>query len=358
MVINRKPALDCDRGVRDRKGRIDGIDYIYTARPYCRAAGIFRNIWANLYGFIAEFFFIIGLRIKGRLDVAYIAYTKFPLLIYYRILTKLLGAKMVISIAELHIAVYESSWFKMLNHKLFDRYGFYFSDGVIAISRLLKNRVKEYYPDKPVFLLPILCDFNLFDENVNHHQPELKKWNRYLLYCGGAGYYELIDFILSMYDKLTVKSALCLVVDGRPEQMQAVKNRIEQSTKKDAVLLLSKLDYSELIAIYKSAFALLIPMRENDRDRARFPHKIGEYLAAKRPIVTNAVGEIPFYFKDGLNAVVCSGYNVEEYVEKIKKLFDEPGKADVIGMAGYRTGLEYFDYKKYDNSLSDFINSI
>ena len=59
------------------------------------------------------------------------------------------------------------------------------------------------------------------------------------------------------------------------------------------VEILGQLPRAELLDLYQDASVLLAPLFEDTRSIARFPTKIGEYLAAGRPVLTNAVGEVP-----------------------------------------------------------------
>ena len=109
---------------------------------------------------------------------------------------------------------------------------------------------------------------------------------------------------------------------------------------------------------YRQALALLIPLRDTIQDRARFPHKIGEYLASGVPIVTTRYGEIEHYFTDGENAIVSKSYDLQEYADKMKYVLDYPAEARKIGEKGRELGKQIFDYRKQGTSLLNFIQSL
>ena len=83
------------------------------------------------------------------------------------------------------------------------------------------------------------------------------------------------------------------------------------------IVLKSNIAYQDLLSLYKRADVLLIPLRDTIQDNARFPHKIGEYTASKRPILSTNSGELKYYFKDGVSALLTEEYSENAYVEKL-----------------------------------------
>jgi glycosyltransferase involved in cell wall biosynthesis len=114
----------------------------------------------------------------------------------------------------------------------------------------------------------------------------------------------------------------------------------------------------ELRFLYKNAKALLIPMRENVRDMARFPHKLGEYCASKRPIVTNNWGEIPHYFKHNENCFMIPKYDWKDLAGAMEILENDENLCKRIGTRGYFLARNNFDYMIYSNKFKMFLSSI
>jgi glycosyltransferase involved in cell wall biosynthesis len=110
---------------------------------------------------------------------------------------------------------------------------------------------------------------------------------------------------------------------------------------------------NELFALYGEASALLIPLFADVRSTARFPTKIGEYLASARPVVTTAVGEASRYFHDGVNGFVCGPGDAEAYGDKIVEALQDPARAAQIGREGRRLAETAFDYRQYSRTLHD-----
>jgi len=77
------------------------------------------------------------------------------------------------------------------------------------------------------------------------------------------------------------------------------------------------------------ANALLNSLFNDIRSRARFPTKIGEYLASGRPVINNSVGEITRFLEDGVNAAYLCPGDSKLYGDKILEALDNPERAKV-----------------------------
>ena len=93
----------------------------------------------------------------------------------------------------------------------------------------------------------------------------------------------------------------------------------QSSTLDERVVPVGYVARDELLELYAQSRALLIPLFADDQSRARFPSKIGEYLAAARPVVTTHVGEIDRFLTDGVTAYVSAPGDPAAYGESIEE---------------------------------------
>jgi len=121
------------------------------------------------------------------------------------------------------------------------------------------------------------------------------------------------------------------------------------------ITILTNLSTEILVAYYNQAYALLIPLRDNDQDRARFPHKISEYLATGNPIITTPVGEIPLYFENGKNAFIARDTLLESFTEQMSLVLQDSQRARKIGLEGKVLGQSTFDHRIYSEPLRNFL---
>ncbi len=342
----------------DSKGTYEGVPYVCTAgTPYRSKSWYIRN-FNKVKGFINEFWYTYVSQKESEIDAAIIYTRSFLNVILYKFYSKLFNFKIVVNYGELRSKINYSNisfGFKK-NDYLFDKYIYLLADGFLPISNYLIDTIREKPRIVPYLKIPPLCDYSLFENNI----PKFASDTKYFLYCGSLGYYEIVEFILNAYHLLqNNKFSLYLIVHGSTERMARL-NEFLQSTYTDSkqVRIFSDLTYKDLVSYYSSAYALLIPLRPNIQDIARFPHKIGEYCATGRPIITTAIGEVVNYFKDGESAYIASEYDVNLYAEKMKEAISDSGKAEGIGLTGKKIGLKNFNYKSYGKKIIQFIDSI
>ncbi len=333
--------------------RSDGIPFLFTSyKPYRPASFFLRNI-NKFTGVAGEAFLLFTKRKK--LHTAILYTSSFSELVYYRLISKLLGFKIIIQYVELRSSIPERNNFgNRLNDKLFDQYFYLFCDGVIAISDFLADHVTAKSRNLPTIKLPAICDFNQFS-NVQPHFS-----SPYLMYCGNIIYIEVIEFIIDIFVELKARNKyegnLILVISGTDENnWKLLKTKITRLDCGNCIIIKTNIPYSDLLSLYKGADILMIPMRDTLQDNARFPHKIGEYSASQRPILSSNSGELKIYFKDGISAILANDYSLTSYVKKLVEILPEKANLDDIGRRGYETGIENFDYRSQALKLSKFI---
>ena len=310
-------------------------------------------------GFLTKLFFLLSIlkepfaiyRLNKRehIDIIHIYSEHFFDFILYWFISKITRSKTVFEYVEYRSAFSVKDVFHRVEYQLYDRYAARFCDGVIAISEFLKDAAVKVNPRIKFFKIPPICDFEYF-ETI---QP--KAFHKCtLLYCGSISYREVVEFIVNAYNRAEIseKCDLVLILSGNEdaiEQMRLMCN--------DNIIIVSKLPYDKLISYYKGATALLIPLMDKTSEIARFPNKIAEYLASRGIIVTTNIGEIPYYFKDGENAVVANSCDVESFSEKMKSIIDEVDVTTVKGNA-YKTGKKFFSVDSYIDKYYKFANSL
>lgn len=335
-------------------GNHEGIDYVYTTGSIYRPSGFLKRNVKKIQGWINEIKLLNSYRKQGRLDAAIVHSMDFMDLVIYRILANLFGFTFLFPFVELNSALPQrKSLGDRVNDYLLEGFGLSLPDGNLPISNLLIDFLNKKVPKKPYLKIPIIAEFSKFD------LPKEGSDESYFLYCGAAEYSEVIYFILDAFDQLEENDYyLYLVIGGDPENKQKVKDKIALSKNKDRVRFFTRLPYSDLIQKYLNASALLIPLRFTVQDTARFPHKIGEYLASGNPMISTNVGEVKHYFKDGETAIISESYEVDAYREKMQFVIDNPSEAKAIGLRGKTFGLETFDYPVFGKEIKSFIEEI
>lgn len=336
--------------------KFEGLLYVNTAWYNSRPDSFAKRNFNKISGYIGEFFFFLKKREKIGTAILYSNYfLEYP---YYFLLSRIFGFKLVVQYVEMFSAIPgRNSFFTKINDKFIDRYISRFCDGVIAISDYLLLHIKKISPKKPVIKIPVLADF----DKINAITIPVSK--PYIMYCGTIYYFEVIDFIMSVFTLLKenkkYQDGLLLIISGdHDSNRQKLDSLILDSKFKDDIVVKSNIAHDELLSAYAAAEVLLIPLRNTIQDIARFPHKVGEYTAAKRPIVSTNIGEIKTYFKNNESAILAENYSIEEYYDKLVGGLSSSAKMNEIGKAGYSIGLKNFEYLTQGKEIKKFIDRL
>ena len=355
LIINKHSIHDNGVKTKQRLCRSDGLSYLNASYlPYRPPNFLSRNL-NKISGNFAEFFFL--LLHKNKIQSAIFYGSSFGELLYYRTLSKVFGFKLIIQYVELRSAISNDRNFLFKwNNRMFDCYCHKFCDGAIAISEYLKNHLAEKNPDLPIIKVPALCDFDEFASIPTAANTE----GPYLMYCGTIEYYQVVEFIVDLFGRLKQEALfsgyLILVVSGgNEEKMSALKTMIVAKGLRQYVQIKSNIEYSDLINLYRNAKMLFIPLRKTLQDIARFPHKIGEYTAAKRPVVSTNIGEVAYYLDDMRSALLADNFDLDAYCKKLRTVIADDDLLNEIGSNGYRIGFEHFHYKNYETPLFDLL---
>ncbi len=356
VVVNKKGIYEKNgQATYDSQGNYEGIDfYTATGNAYRPSGFIDRNL-RKIYGLLNEIRLLFKLKREKKLDAAIVDTMFFSDILLYRLLSKVLNFSLIYHYVEMRSQIHDpkKTTRRKISNYLTDKYVANLFDGILPISDLLENAVKEIAPQKPMHKVPVLCDYTKFQIAKSENR------DTYFLYCGSASYAEVIYFILEAFEGIPSKDVyLYLIISGSKEKKKAVYDTIDASPKKHLIKTFSNIPYEELVEKYVNALGLLIPLRPTIQDAARFPFKVSEYLATGNPVITTAYGELKHYFKDKYNGFVADEFDVALYREKMLYVLENPEESKKVGMKGQEMGFKNFHYSQQGDKIKEFIESI
>ena len=331
------------------KGIFEDINYVYCSGTSLKPDGYVRRNLLKFKGLFHEVKYIARISKTRQLAGLLISTNSFHNILIYFFTAKIIGIPITIDNVEYWTSIKVFKGWIRIEKYLYDKFYFFFADNIICISDYLVTKVGISKKDK-VFKIPAITDFDKF---INHrNRPRKIIRQKYFLYCGSDFYSEVINFIIASFEKVNYNDIILVLVTKSTEKLI---NRIKSSKKNHLIKVLTNLPYQDLVNLYLNCEALILPMRNTIQDKARFPHKISEYCASKRPIITNNVGEIRNYFNNA-NAYLCTDYDEQEYANAMLKIISDPEKATGIGWNGYETGIVHFNYKSYSTLLGNLFD--
>lgn len=318
--------------------------------PFCRFAGVGRLKFVCLYilALLYEPIRLIRMNRQKHIDVLFVNSGHFMDMLIYWLLSRVMGTRIIYQYCEYRAAFETSNPYHKLNGRMISKYGAKLWDGAICITTFLEEDCKKKNPQTQTLKMYPICNYDNFKE-VRPFAPEYK----YVMFCGSVEYRKVVDLIIDSYNcsKIQETHKLLLVLRGGEGEILEIKNRNPH------VVVKTKLSYVDLIAHYKGASALLIPLRDSIRDIARFPNKVCEYCAAETIVITTKNGEMKYLFEDNKNAFVSEEFSVDSFTKSLDKLLDCKDYSK-IGKESLSLGLKHFNIEAYRESTKCFIESV
>ena len=234
-------------------------------------------------------------------------------------------------------------------------------DAFLSISDPLTDLAREHMkPEARILKLPILVDYDAFllpDRSDEAPVP-------YIFHSGTL--YEQKDGVLGMLEAFgkalpRLGGNAAMVFTGNPKDTPdsaAIMDMISRYGLEDKVTFTGFIDNSTLKEYLSKAYLVVINKHPNIQNKYCFSTKLGEYLAAGKPVVITDVGEAMNYLTDGENAYIVRRDDVDALSEAIVKAFTNKEDRKRIGEAGRILCKEAFDYRNISSRFLDFLRSL
>jgi len=236
-------------------------------------------------------------------------------------------------------------------------------DGIISISETLLNLAKKNtLPSCKHIKVPIMVDFNSFYLNDCSADAGIP----YIFHSGTL--YEQKDGILGMIESFgkfikkinyPVKFISTGNISKAPNyEREQIKRLIEHYDLADKVVFTGYVNDDTLKTLLKKASTVIINKYCTQQNLYCFSTKLGEYLAAAKPVIITDVGEATNWLTDKKDAYIVEPENTEALTNAIEYTFSHLEESKQIGKNGQETCHKCFDYHNWAQPLVEFMNQL
>ena len=231
-----------------------------------------------------------------------------------------------------------------------------YADGLTVISTALRARAQSYF-DIPIHLLPVGASSDLIRPLPKDEMRRKFRLPEDAFIAMHTG--------LAPYDMRYLAESFVILAQRQPRSILVMTARrfpeIEQilasAGLSDRLICLGMLDLTGLGEALACADALLLPYTNCSVNRYRYPNKLGDYLSAGRPIVTNRTGDLgSLVEREGVGLVADD--TPEAFAASIEKLATDIHLATELAHRARQFAEQKLDWRFLAADLERFYHDI
>jgi glycosyltransferase involved in cell wall biosynthesis len=226
------------------------------------------------------------------------------------------------------------------------------ADALTVINTKLRDRARQRF-HVPIHLLPVGANSDLIQPLPKREMrrrfglPE----NAAIALHAGLSPYDAAYLAKSFVELVRLHPGAMLVIAGR--RFPILDRIIAEAGFSSRLCRLGMLDREALAAAMACADVLLLPYTNRAVNLYRYPNKLGDYLSAGRPIVTNETGDLGRLVADERVGLAVPD-TPEAFALAVKKLFDDTALADELGRRGRALAETKLDWRFLARDLETF----
>lgn len=342
------------------KGVIEGIPYQFVGKSSRRASCKYIG---KIQSLILQLWLPFFLYKKVKKDDIILSYG-LGMNFYWRFLIYMVHKKnayYIQELCELPYGVTAETTKTIKDREYYYKHLFPIFDGVIVISDALKDLAKKYCTPKCIIQkIPILVDYDEYNLSNNLFSSEYP----YIFHSGTL--YEQKDGILGMIEAFGIANQslnhkIRFILTGTIEKSPhagKIKVLIDKYQLHDLIHFTGYLSHEELKEKLSQSSLVIINKYVTQQNKYCFSTKLGEYMAAGKPIIITRVGEAMNWLTNDYDCIVVEPGDVKQMSEAIIKVFYDIEFSTKIANNSRRTCMNSFDYRNYGKSFADMFSSM
>lgn len=338
-------------------GRYQGVPYFYSIKNYIREQSFIKRNRKRLLGLINAYSFIRKIAKKNSNCALHFYNTTFYQELLYKFLALHCKIPTISDAAEVPLFLRKKKKFFKIHQFFYTKIRVLFYDSLIVISQYLNDYYAKICPDKHIIKIPILVDFERFPK-LKTNMVSLEKIITYVGYMGGNkdGVLDLLEAFY-IVQKTLPDTQLNLIGPIPQNDYINIHSKIISLGLMEHVILKGQINSKEIPYELIKSSVLVLARPNHVQAQAGFPTKLGEYLAAKRPVVITNTGEISNYLEDEESAYISNPGDIDSIASKIVRALIDENK-NLIAKKGYEVALRNFDYRHYGIVINDLIENL
>jgi len=225
----------------------------------------------------------------------------------------------------------------------------------VSSSRLKKECLRLGVPAENIFLAPVGADLKKFHPEVKGETVRSRYGinNRLVLYLGqlnGGQYAELFIEAAAKISAIHKADASFMIV-GDGYRMEELKSLSRGRGLSERMIFTGAVSHNEAPYYIAAADVCVAPFKENEVTICKSPLKVAEYMASGKPIVANAVGEVPEML--GETGLLVPEGNIDALAQGVSRLLRDVNLSRQLGIAARNRAEQNYSWSFSANKILD-----
>ncbi len=221
---------------------------------------------------------------------------------------------------------------------------------VTVVSRALKERIEELYPNDKTEIISMGCDTELFSNNKRKNNFFGQEDKKVVLFVGRLAEVKGVTYLIEAMKQ--VRGAV-LIIAGEGDQEQELRSQAKEL--EDKVFFIGPQTHEDLSAIYASADIFVAPsVTAKDGGREGFGLTVIEAMASGLPVIASRTGGITDIITNEVNGLLAEEKDVNQLAESINRLITDKELRKMLVKNAYETAQKY----SYKNIASRYFELI
>lgn len=230
------------------------------------------------------------------------------------------------------------------------------ADKVTVASRFLFDLAERSgVESSKIFFFPNgACTDYEYNPDKNFYREKLDlPIDEHILCFVGRGLWTF-DYLMDCFDYIFKKKSNIIIIYISPLDKVCL-DKIARLKLEDKLLCLGTMRHKQIFPYLISSDILLLPRVDNVVEKANYPARLGDYLSAGRPVVSNDIGdEAGKFISENNCGLLAKPNDISEFSDNIMTLLNNPEMMDKIGknnraLAESKASWEFIAKKVFEN---------
>ena len=321
------------------------------------------NHAGKLFDYILTSFRLIVALHKEDKDVVMFVTSNYPLIILLEMYCKISRTKIVNERSEYPFVLMKGNKLRRIMAPLYTNTAYKLLDGMIIMTKPLMEYYAHKVSKKCRFLeVPMTVDANRFETAVEGGTSCLNGQCDYIAYCGNMGGnkdgLKNLLYSFSIVEKRGYPFKLLLIGGTNNEAEYEELISLNENLGNKNVVFYGKANRDFMPSLLKGAKMLVLARPSGLQSTGGFPTKLGEYLSTGNPVVVTAVGDIPTYLTNKVNAYVVQPDDNEAFADAICYVWDHYEEAKTTGLKGQELIKTVFSGEYQAKRIENFFKEL